>query len=63
MSLNQKELRVMEDLVDGVKTMGKNIKELNDTMKKINNITNQNTLMYKLVDAVKDLGKKFKQSE
>lgn len=61
--MNQKELRVMEDLVDGVKTMGKNIKELTETLKKNNSNTNQNTLMYKLVEAVKDLGKKFKQSE
>lgn len=61
--MNQKELRVMEDLVDGVKTMGKNIKELNDTLKKNSSNTDKNTIMYKLVDAVKDLGKKFKQSE
>ena len=61
--MNQKELRVIEDLVDGVKTMAKNIKELNDTLKKNSSNTDKNTIMYKLVDAVKDLGKKFKQSE
>ena len=61
--MNQKELRVMEDLVDGVKTMAKNIKELNDTLKKNSSNTDKNTIMYKLVDAVKDLGKKFKIME
>jgi uncharacterized protein YoxC len=61
--MNQKELRVMEDLVASVKTMGKNIKDLNDTLKKNNSNTSKNTLMYKLVDAIKDVGKKFKSIE
>jgi len=61
--MNQKELRVIEDLVASVKTMGKNIKDLNDTLKKNNSNTNKNTLMYRLVEAVKDLGKKLKPSD
>lgn len=59
--MNQKELRVIEDLSVNVKTMGRNIKELNETIKKVNSKTNKNTLMYKLVEAVKDLGSKLKK--
>lgn len=61
--MNQKEIRIVEDLSANVKTMGRNIKELNETMKKINNKTNKNTLMYRLVEAVEKLGKELKKSD
>ena len=61
--MNQKELRIMEEFSNNVKTVGKNIKELNDTMKKVNNKTNKNTLMYRLIEAVENLGKELKKSD
>lgn len=60
--LNKQEFRVLEDLNKNVKTVGSEIKKLNDTIQKQSNKSNQNTLMFKLVQAVEGLSDTIKKT-
>ncbi len=59
--LNQQEFRVLTDLNNNVKTVGSEIKKLNDTIQKQSSKNNQNTLMYKLVQAVESVADGIKK--
>ena len=60
---NQKELSEIKDLNKNLKTVATNIKDLKDTILKLNSKSNQNTLMYKLVEAIEKVATEIKNKE